>query len=175
MLKPLKIIKIVSPTLLLTCCMHTTILKNGHQKAPTNSKVYKNKIYFDKSILDQIDTTVIYEQYNTGFYIGGKPVNVLSRLNHQDPNSLYAVYRFYGNGLFNLFHLDRQKQMLTKEMFDPSYTGWRGVLYKKENKIKGDLVTQVSGMGTIGIITETFNLRVTLFLSMQKIGGTILL
>lgn len=143
----------------MTSCIQTTILKNGYQKVPTNPKVYKNRIYFDNSILNQVDTTVIYEQYNTSFYIGNKPVNVLSRLNYQDPNTFYAVYRFYGNGCFNLFYLDREKRVLTKEMFDPNYTGWRGVLYKHGDKIKGDLITQVSGMGAIGVVTETFQFK----------------
>ena len=31
-------------------------------------------------------------------------------------------------------------------MFDPTYTGWRGVLYKKKNEIWGDLFTQIGQM-----------------------------
>ena len=135
------------------------MLKDGFQKASANPKVYKNRLYFDKSILNQIDTTVIYEAYNNSFYIGDKPVHVLSRLNYQDPNTFYAVYRFYENGCFSLFYIDREKQVLSKEMFDPDYTGWRGVLYKKGGKIKGDLCTQVSGTGQIGVITETFEFK----------------
>src|SRR5215204_6090125 len=130
MYKLLKIINIVVPVFFLTACIQTSILKNGYQKAPTNPRVYKNRIYFEKSILNQIDTGVIYEEYNTSYYVGDKPVNVLSRLNYQDPNAIYAACRFYGNGCFNLFHLDREKQELAREMFDPVYTGWRGILYE---------------------------------------------
>ncbi|WP_207496753.1 hypothetical protein [Aridibaculum aurantiacum] len=155
----MKTIKIILPLFLLTACIQTTILKNGYQRAATNPKVYKNRIYFDKSILIQIDTSVIYEEYNTSFYVGDKPINVLSRLNNQDPRTTYAAYRFYGNGCFSLFHLDREKQILSKEMFDPTFTGWRGVLYSQDGKIKGDLITQVSGGGAIGVVSETFQFR----------------
>ena len=158
-MKPLKIITIILPLFLVTACRQTSILKNGYQKVPTNPKVYRNRIYFDKSILSQIDTAVLYEEYNTSFYVDDKRVKELSRLNDQNPGTTYAAYRFYGNGCFNLFHLDREKQILTKEMFDPNFTGWRGVLYRQDGKIKGDLLTQVSGMGAIGVVTETFQFK----------------
>ncbi len=80
----------------------------------------------------------------------------MARENHQDPNTIYGAYRFYGNGCFNWFALDRNIQTLDREMFDPSFTGWRGIIYKKDDKIKGDLITQVSGMGAVGTITNTF-------------------
>ena len=126
---------------------------------PTNSKVYRNRIYFNHSILTNIDTAVIYEEFNTSFYISNNPVNVLARNNYQNYYTLYSVYRFYGNGCFNLFILDRDKPTLDKEMFDPTFTGWRGVFYRKTDKINGDLITQVTGAGSIGTITETFEFK----------------
>lgn len=144
--------------LILGGCTQTTVLKNGYSKSPTNSKVFKNKVYFDKSILTQIDTTVIYEEYNTRYYEGfEKQPNVLARHNYKNPNTTYGVYRFYGNGCFNLFHLDRNTPKLTKEMFDPTYSGWRGVLYNKKGKILGDKFTQVGQMSwQLGKQTEIF-------------------
>lgn len=128
-------------------CVDTYTLKNGYQKAPTKSKVFKNKIYFNKTILAQIDTSVIYEQLDTDYYEGlEKQPDILARLNYNDPNTFYGVYRFHSNGQFSLFSLDRNAPELTKEMFDPSYTGWRGVLYNKKNKILGDIFTQVGQM-----------------------------
>lgn len=112
-------------------CMQTTILKNGYQKAPVNPKVFKNKVYFDQSILTQIDTNVIYEEY---------------AIKYTGSEIFYGAYRFYGNGCYSLFHLNRNKPELTKEMFDPTYTGWRGVLYRKNGKITGDLITQIGQM-----------------------------
>jgi len=155
-MKPLNVLQIIFPVLLLDACIRTTILKNGREKAAINPMVYKNRIHFDKSILNQIDTTVIYEEYNTTYYIGDNPVNVLARDNYQNPDTYYMVYRFYGNGCFNLFHLNRENSVLTKELFDPGYTGWRGVLYSENGQIKGDLITQISAGGIIGKLTETF-------------------
>jgi hypothetical protein len=154
----LKKLTIILTLLILAGCARTTVLKNGFSKAPTNPKVFKNKVYFDKSILAQIDTTVIYEEYNTNFYEGfEKQPNALARHNYKNPNTTYGVYRFYGNGCYNLFHLNRNKPELTKEMFDPKYTGWRGVLYKKKNKILGDIFTQVGQMGwQLGKQTDIF-------------------
>ncbi|WP_124637109.1 hypothetical protein [Taibaiella sp. KBW10] len=147
--------------LLLVSCAQTTTLRNGYSKAPTKSKVFKNSVYFEQAILDQIDTTVIYEEYNDNYYEGlVKQENVLARHNYANRHTTYGVYRFYGNGCFNLFHLDRDKPELTAEMFDPAYTGWRGVLYKKKNKILGDMFTQTGQMGwQLGKQTEAFIFR----------------
>lgn len=154
----MKKLTIILILLILAGCARTTVLKNGYSKAPTNSKVFKNKLYFDKSILALIDTTVIYEEYNTNYYVGfEKQPNILARLNYKNPNTTYGVYRFYGNGCYNLFHLDRNKTELTKEMFDPTYTGWRGVLYRKKTQVLGDIFTQVGQMGwQLGKQTDIF-------------------
>lgn len=157
----MKKLTIISILLVFVGCAPTTVLKNGYSKAPTHPKVFKNKVYFDESILEQIDTTVIYEEYNTNYFEGfEKQPNVLARNNFKNPNSMYGVYRFYGNGCFNLFHLDRNKSELTKEMFDPTYTGWRGVLYKKKNKVVGDIFTQVGQMSwQLGKQTNLFTFK----------------
>jgi hypothetical protein len=133
--------------LIITGCSQYTVLKNGYSKVPANNEVFKNKMYFEKSILLQIDTTVIYEEYKTNYYKGFE----------KQPDILY---RFYGNGCYNLFHLDRNKPELTKEMFDPNYAGIRGVLYKKKEKILGDKYTQIGQSGRqLGMQTDelTFN------------------
>ena len=147
--------------LFLTGCLKTTTLKNGYQKASVNPKVFKNRIYFEKSIFSQIDTTVIYEQYDDNYYEGFvKQENTLARFNYKNLNTIYAVYRFYGNGNYSLFHLDRNNATLTGEMFNPDFTGWRGVLYVREHKILGDLVTQVGQMSwEIGIEKQEFTVK----------------
>jgi len=156
-LTTLKKLTIISTILIFASCAQTTVLKNGYSKAPTNPKVFKNRIYFEKSILTQIDTTAIYEEYNDHYYEGlVKQENVLARHNYKNPNTIYGVYRFYGNGCYSLFHLDRDKQE-TKELFDPNYTGWRGVIYSKKNKILGDIFTQIGQMGwQLGKQTDEF-------------------
>lgn len=146
---------------LLTGCLQTTVLKNGYSQAPVNPKVFQNKASFDKSILAQIDTTVIYEEFLTVYYNGSvQQQNILARNNHNNRNTIYGVYRFYGNGNYNLFHLDRNDTILTQNMFDPAYTGWRGVLYLKKGKITGDLITQTGQLGwQIGKQTQEFTVH----------------
>jgi hypothetical protein len=168
--------QLILTLLIFAGCTQTTILKNGFSKAPVNPKVFKNKVYFDNSIMTQIDTTVIYEEYNTNYYEGlEKQPNVLARHNYKNPNTTYGVYRFYGNGCYNLFHLDRNKPELTKEMFDPTYTGWRGVLYKKKNQLLGDIFTQVGQMRwQLGKQTDIFTFKGdTLFVEVKNAHKTI--
>lgn len=89
-----------------------------------------------------------------------KQENVLVRHNYKNRNAYYDVYKFYGNGCYNIFTLSRNESELTKQMFDPTYTGWRGVLYKKKDKILGDLITQVGGMSwDIGKQTQEFSIK----------------
>jgi len=158
------------------CGLKTYKLKNGYSRAATNKKVYSNKIKFNESIIKYIDTTVIYEKFNTVSYFGLEPtnVNIVARKNYRDHQTHYGVYRFYKNGLFNYFTLNRNDSILQKEMFDPLYTGWRGVLYKEKGVLKGDLITQISGMGAIGKITEIFKFKGdTLFVSRKNISNYI--
>ncbi|CAM3936613.1 MULTISPECIES: hypothetical protein [Flavobacterium] len=140
----------------ISCGIKTYKLKNGYSKVAIDQKVYQNKKYFEKSILKKVDTLAVYEEYNTTYYSGDKPVNALARENYENVNTIYGVYKFYGNGNFNLFMLNREKPLLESKMFDPEYTGWRGILYSENNVIKGDLITQITGMGEIGIIKQTF-------------------
>ncbi|MEP2935754.1 MAG: hypothetical protein ABJM06_14925 [Gilvibacter sp.] len=133
-------------------------LQNGYSRAATNPKVYANRVNFNTSLLAHIDTLVIYEEYVKEAYFGLEPtqVNAVARKNYQDLNPLYGVYRFYGNGYFNYFILNRENDTLTKQMFDPKYGGWRGVYYAEDNIFKGDLITQISGDGAIGIVEQVF-------------------
>src|SRR5688572_11090897 len=151
--------KFILPLLFLASCIQKTTLKNGRSRVATNPKVYKNRIFFDKSILNGVDTLAIYEEYNTTFYIGDKPVNVLARHNIENPNHHYSVYRFYGNGNFNKFYLDRNNETMNNEMFNPEYNGTRGVLYKKNGEIKGDMFAQINGAGGMGVLTATFKFK----------------
>jgi hypothetical protein len=154
-----------------SCGIKTFKLKNGYSKAAINEKVYKNKKYFEKSTLKDIDTQIIYEEYNTTFYNGNKPVNALAREIYENPHTSYGIYKFYDNGNFNLFILNREEPELKSNMFNPEFTGWRGVLYSENGAIKGDLITQVSGMGSIGIIKQTFEFKGDTLL-IERIGNS---
>lgn len=152
--------KYIAATLILfftiSCGIKTYKLKNGYSKAAIDKMVYRNKKYFNKNILKKIDTLVIYEEYNSTHYSGAASISVLARENYQNVDTYYGVYKFYDNGNFNLFFLNRERPLLENNMFDPEYTGWRGVLYFEDNVIKGDLITQVTGMGEIGIVKQIF-------------------
>jgi len=139
-------------------CARTVTLENGRSVAPVNQRVFKNKALFGKDLLADIDTTVIYEEFLCEPYYGmekGEPV--LARYNYRNVDSYYTVYRFYGNGCYSEFSLNRNDTLLTSQMFNPAYTGWRGVLYKKKEKILGDTFAKTSGMpGIYGKRTELF-------------------
>ncbi len=117
----------------LSGCARTVTLENGYSVAPANQRVFKNKSLFSKDLLADIDTTVIYEEFEREPYYGmekGEPV--LARYNYRNVNTSYTVYRFYGNGCYSIFNLNRNDTLLTSQRFNPAYTGWRGVLYTKK-------------------------------------------
>ena len=101
----------------ISCGIKTYKLKNGYSKVAIDQKIYQNKKYFEKSILKNIDTLVIYEEYNTTYYSGDKPVNALARENYENVNTIYGVYKFYGSRNFNLFMLDREKPLLESKKY----------------------------------------------------------
>jgi hypothetical protein len=172
----LKLLIHLTLLILLSSCIKTKLLKNGRSRAPLNPKLFKNRIYFEESLLEGIDTKAIYEEYTTDYYTGNnedgfvKEKDVLARLNYKNPDKFYGVYRFYTNGCYSLFFLNRDS-ILTKQMFDPEYHGWRGVVYKKKNKRLGDLFTQVGQMpGQLGIQTQTISIKGDTLVIEENIG-----
>lgn len=156
----------------ITACAPTVVLKNGFTKVPARPDFFKNKIYFDQSVLSKIDTDVIYEQFDDNYYTNyTKQEDTLARLNDKSVYHGYTVYRFYSNGCFNAFYLRKDKPELEKDMFDPDLSGWRGVLYKKKNRILGDTFTQLSGVRwVLGIKTQEFRFSGdTLYVYFDKI------
>jgi hypothetical protein len=66
-----------------------------------------------------------------------------------------------------------QMPTLILERFEKTqkeFIGWRGVLYSENGVIKGDLINQVSGMGSIGIIKQTFEFKGDILL-IERIGN----
>lgn len=134
--------------LFLSCQMKTYTLKNGKTKVPVNPSAYKNKSKFDASLLKSIDTVVIYEEYSL-------ERNILLRLDNNPVTRFYGVYRFYSNGCFNYFTIDREA-ILDTNSFNPAYDGNRGVYYKVENQIKGDLFARSNEIGWIDSLPRVF-------------------
>lgn len=152
---------LLSVLLTFAACAKTILLKNGYTQAPANPNFFKNRILFEQSMLAGIDTTVIYEELEDNYYQGlEKQPTMLARHNYKNPNTIYGVYRFYGNGCYNYFSLDRNKPELTSELFDLTNNGWRGVLYTKHNQLKGDLFTQTGQMAwQLGKQKELFTFK----------------
>jgi hypothetical protein len=149
-MKQLKYLMLTISVLAVFGCVRTTYLKNGHTHVATNPKVYKNRKYFDLSLMNQVDTNAIYEEFQNSYYKGfEKQPPILARLNLENPDRIYGVYRFYKNGCFSLFYLDRNEDNLTSEMFDPTISGWRGILYKKNEYLKGDMITQTGELSSM--------------------------
>jgi len=129
-------------------CMKTELLENGITKVPSNSRVYKNKIYFQEILSNQINTKVIFEKYDSD-------KNTLLRLGNDPTKSVYGAYRFYSNGCFNYFVL-RRGEKEDFNTFNPNYNGKRGVYFEKNNRFKYDLFAEMNGLGWTGKLTGTF-------------------
>jgi hypothetical protein len=145
---------------LASCGMRTVVLQDGITKVPAHEKQYAARTAIPPSLTAQMDTTVIYEAFNTTVYTGDRPVSVLARLNTSHPDTWYAAYRFYSNGRFNLFILNREADTaMTAQDFNPARTGYRGIYYSRRNGLQGDLVVPVSGMGYFGTRTDKLEFR----------------
>jgi hypothetical protein len=155
-----------------SCGLKTYNLNDGIYKAAKNPRVYKNKLQFNSSILNFLDTMAIYEEIYTISYVDKSPFNPRKKeyLSTTYPESFKGVYRFYSNGCYNLFIIKNGETNFTNQMFDSKWTGWRGVYYlDKQNRIIGDLITQISGGGEIGISKDVLEFRKdTLFVTPFK-------
>lgn len=120
------------------CKMETMLLANNKTQVPVKPSVYQNRQYFDKSLLQLVDTNAIYVELE-----GSK--------------GWLGVYKFYSNGNVNWFIL--KDLSLSKQSLDPNYTGYRGVLYKKKGKITADLFAEVNELGRIGRLVEYLQIR----------------
>ena len=117
-------------------CTSVVFLKDGHVTVPANSTFYKNRIYFDKELLHLIDTNSIYFEIEPSKPKFKNP-NLKNAMNNRT-----GAYKFYSNGCFNLFYLNNG-QNIDNQTFDPSYSGWRGIIYKRNGEFLGDMFVQL--------------------------------
>ncbi|WP_196884890.1 hypothetical protein [Aureivirga sp. CE67] len=136
----------------ISCKTNFYLLKNNKTKVPKNNELFKtNSSPLDKKIFSKIDTNAVYEEYNI-------LTNVPARLDYNNvENSIYNVYRFYSNGCFNSFYLDRD-DFLHKKDFDPETNGRRGVFHIKNNKVVFKLFTEINQMQKYGIADGYFEI-----------------
>lgn len=130
------------------CEMKTYTLQNGRTKVPADSIAYKNISKFDTTLLAIVDTGVVYEEYRP-------EKKILSRLDTGITTSIYGVIRFYSNGYYNHFYINRNNTLDSND-FNPSYNGKRGVYFKQGNLIRYDLYAESNQLGHIGLLTGTF-------------------
>lgn len=132
----------------ITACMKTFTLPNGITRVPTKTEIYENQGKFNKSLLDVIDTDVIYESFD-------KYRNIPERLETQSGRNVYSAFRFYQDGRLNKFILDSNKPLELND-FNPKLTGYRGVYYSEKGKIRYDLFAPSNELRWIGKLTGTF-------------------
>lgn len=131
-------------TILISCAIKTRMLDDQITAVPIDNKVFKNKLFFEKSLLNKIDTTAIYiSEYS---YQSNKE-NFKKRDNKIYKSRDYhnACYKFYGNGClsyFSAYDVDFYDSVKVNDL-NTSINGQRGVYYIKDNQIQMDLFTIV--------------------------------
>jgi hypothetical protein len=133
---------IVSISLLLTSCIRTVVLRNGITKVPINEKNYRNRVYCDSLLKKEIESTVFYEKVNLRY-------QKLYRIDDHVESTFYGMFKFYSNGNVNYFLINKSLEF-SPQSVDPSFCGYRGVYYRKNDNIKVDLFSITSELGSIG-------------------------
>lgn len=130
----------------LACGMRKVYLGNNTTAVPKNTKAYKNRIRFDSSVLKDIDTSMVYEEIG---YLHLDSLYIRIKAQYTSHYIYYRVLRFYSNGFMNEFIVDSTKP-LTPKIFDPAYSGYRGVYYRKKSHIQLELLGPVNGLQHMG-------------------------
>lgn len=147
--------------LFISCGIKVFKLKNNITEVPSDSNVYLNKSKYIKSLNHIIDTSSVYEEYNVFN-------RSLERLNKKDPHCCYTALRFYSNGLFNYFVLDKGN-FLNIEDFNPENNGYRGVYYEDNGNMRIDLFIPVDQFRNIGKLSGSISIENdTLYLKNNK-------
>jgi hypothetical protein len=133
--------------LLFSCSNKLQTLPDGWTKISLNKKVYKNKLKFASSLTSVIDTNSIYkeccfvQELDSSFF-GLNKEKIYKNYSYRT-DDYKSYYRFYSDGFFNHFTMNKKESELKTTNFDPKLTGFRGVYYLDKNGvIKIDLFTQ---------------------------------
>jgi hypothetical protein len=102
-------------------------LLDDSTKIPADKNYFKNKKYFSVSLLDKIDTAVIYKE---DYYYSSnkKDFTPIDNKKWYSTNNRVSIYKFYSNGCINLFFF-RNGYEIEKNDLNPEYKGHRGVYY----------------------------------------------
>lgn len=122
------------------CNAKNRVLADGISRVPVDENAFKNRKYFDASLLKVIDTNALYSEENP------------------DTDRFNTYYRFYSNGNVSLFHI-KGGGSIKAGYLDPANAGTRGVYYSKNGKIHMDLFTTV-GYGFSAVYDVTTDILV---------------
>ncbi len=135
-----------------TSCLRVYMLGDNITKVPLNEKVYMNSCKFDPSVFKFLDTSVLYERYDMSHHR-------VMRLSKSLINEYYDIYRFYPNGHLNYFLLNSKKTNILLADLDPLHTGYRGVYFKKGEKMILEIFVCTSEIGLISKTREYINVK----------------
>ncbi len=120
---------------------------DGRTKVPVDTTVFTKRGLFDKSLIQIVDTAVIYEEFSQRY-------GVLQRLDDHIETSFYDIIRFYGNGCINFFIIDRDMQFSPQKL-NPRYSGLQGLYYFEKGRIRIQLCGRTDQRGGQGLIYST--------------------
>ena len=120
--------------LISSCGDKVTTLRNGKTVVPSDMSIFKNRIFFDKQLLTKVDTSAIYKEeygYLSVNEDGFEPLD--GRRSHRD-DKYVGFYKFHSDGFVTSFIEPEDNIKL-----DESNNGYKGVFYKKNDKVYMDL------------------------------------
>lgn len=125
-----------------SCGPRSVVLQDGRWLAPASNAVFRHWSEWDPSITREIDTAALYESVD-------ETDGSRERLGSGD--GYFSVLRLYGNGRLVVFYKDASKTLSARDL-DSSFSGDRGILYRKAGAIRGEIFTQTNGIGQHGVI-----------------------
>jgi hypothetical protein len=102
-------------------------LNNGRTKVPANKNYFKNKQYFNESLLKVIDTAAVYEE-KYSYRSFEKDFTSINNEKSYRTDGWTSIYKFYSNGCVNYFSFKNGYE-IEKNDLNPEYNGYRGIYY----------------------------------------------
>ncbi|OXA94410.1 hypothetical protein SAMN06265346_11282 [Flavobacterium hercynium] len=154
-----KFISLFFLVIFISCSTKTRTLENKITDVPLDNKVFKNKMFFESELFNQIDTNTVYKE-EFGYQSKKNSFEKINNLKEYQNRSVRGYYRFYSNGCVNYFSFQDFDE-ITFSSLAPNFNGQRGIIYSEENVIKLDLFTIIgySFKRDYGIITSILKVK----------------
>lgn len=101
---------------------------------PKKYNSFKNKKFNSKNYFNKIDTSMFYKQISTKYSNGN--------LTEKSNGEFTPLLQFYSNG--NIRLINNRKRIDNLKIYNPDYTGIRGIIYSKYNKYYIDMFVALS-------------------------------